>query len=138
VATRKLNNTNARSYSRVSKIYIDGEWVDPVTPATLDVINPTTEEPFATISMGSAADVDNAVVAAKMAFESFSNATVQERIEMLSAILDEYGKRYDDIAAAISTDVATVLAIHVIIFGHACNIWSEGLAAVVCSHSELR
>ncbi|MFT6642956.1 MAG: aldehyde dehydrogenase (NAD+), partial [Patiriisocius sp.] len=43
------------------KFYINGEWVDPVTPATLDVINPTTEEPFARISMGSAADVDKAV-----------------------------------------------------------------------------
>jgi len=87
------------------KFYIDGEWVDPVTPATLDVINPTTEEPFATISMGSAADVDKAVAAAKTAFESYSKTTVQERMEMLGAILGEYAKRYDEIAAAISTEM---------------------------------
>jgi aldehyde dehydrogenase (NAD+) len=87
------------------KFYIDGEWADPATPATLDVINPTTEEPFARISMGSAADVDKAVAAAKAAFESYSKTTVQERIELLGAILGEYAKRYDEIAAAISTEM---------------------------------
>jgi aldehyde dehydrogenase (NAD+) len=45
------------------KFYINGAWVDPVTPATLDVINPATEEAYTRISMGSAADVDRAVVA---------------------------------------------------------------------------
>ncbi|MFT6433308.1 MAG: aldehyde dehydrogenase (NAD+) [Candidatus Azotimanducaceae bacterium] len=87
------------------KFYIDGEWVSPVTPATLDVINPTSEESFARISMGSAADVDKAVAAAKAAFESYSKTTVQERIELLGAILGEYAKRYDEIAAAISTEM---------------------------------
>ena len=87
------------------KFYIDGEWVDPATPATLDVINPTTEAPFATISMGSAADVEKAVAAAKTAFESFSKTSVQERMELLGAILGEYTKRYDEIAAAIATEM---------------------------------
>ncbi len=87
------------------KFYIDGEWVDPATPATLDVINPTTEAPFATISMGSATDVEKAVAAAKTAFESFSKTSVQERMELLGAILGEYTKRYDEIAAAISTEM---------------------------------
>jgi len=87
------------------KFYINGEWVDPVTPSTLDVINPTTEEPFATISMGSPADVDKAVAAAKAAFESYSRTTVAERIELLGSILAEYTKRYDDIANAISTEM---------------------------------
>ncbi|MEJ6517437.1 MAG: aldehyde dehydrogenase family protein [Pseudomonadales bacterium] len=87
------------------KFYINGEWVDPATPKTLDVINPTTEEAFATISMGSAADVDKAVAAATAAFESFSTTTVAERVELFGAILAEYGKRYDEIAAAISTEM---------------------------------
>ena len=87
------------------KFYINGEWVDPVTPATLDVINPTTEEPFATISMGSAADVDKAVAAANTAFESFSQTSVAERVELITAILAEYAKRYDDIATTISTEM---------------------------------
>ena len=87
------------------KFYINGEWVDPVTPATLDVINPTTEEAFATISMGSAADVNKAVAAAKEAFESFSRTTVAERVELFGAILGEYTKRYDEIAQIISTEM---------------------------------
>lgn len=87
------------------KFYINGEWVDPVTPATLDVINPTTEEAFARISMGSAADVDKAVAAATAAFESYSQTTVAERVELFGAILAEYTKRYDDIAQVISTEM---------------------------------
>jgi len=87
------------------KFYINGEWVDPVTPSTLDVINPTTEEPFATISMGSAEDVNKAVAAAKAAFDSFSQTTVAERVELIGSILAEYQKRYDDIAQAISTEM---------------------------------
>tara|TARA_B100000497_G_scaffold100851_1_gene114479 strand:- start:1693 stop:3120 length:1428 start_codon:yes stop_codon:yes gene_type:complete len=89
------------------KFYIDGEWVDPTTPATLDVINPATEQAFATISMGNAADVNKAVAAAKSAFTSFSNTTVEQRIDLLAAILDEYGKRYDDIASTISTEMGS-------------------------------
>jgi aldehyde dehydrogenase (NAD+) len=87
------------------QFYINGEWVDPVTPETLDVINPATEEPFATISMGSAADVNKAVAAANAAFESFSRTSVAERVELLGAILAEYGKRYEEIAQAISTEM---------------------------------
>ena len=52
------------------RFYIDGAWVDPVTPKTLDVINPANEEAFARISLGSAADVDKAVKAAQKAFEA--------------------------------------------------------------------
>ena len=42
------------------QFYIDGKWVDPVTPKTIDVINPANEEAFARISLGSRADVDKA------------------------------------------------------------------------------
>lgn len=87
------------------KFYIDGEWVDPVAPATLDVINPTTEEPFARISMGGEADVNKAVAAAKAAFDSFSQTTVAERVELFGAILAEYDKRKGDVAQVISTEM---------------------------------
>ncbi len=87
------------------QFYINGEWVDPSTPATLEVINPATEEPFAKISMGSSADVDKAVAAATTAFKSYSTTTVKERAELLAAILAEYAKRYDEIAQVISTEM---------------------------------
>ena len=87
------------------KFYINGEWVDPVKSNPLEVINPATEEPFATISMGSTADVDKAVAAAKAAFGSFSRTTPAERAELIGNILAEYKKRYDDIAQTISTEM---------------------------------
>ena len=55
--------------SNRQKFYINGEWVEPSTSETLDVINPATEEPIDAIAMGGAADVDKAVAAAKAAFE---------------------------------------------------------------------
>ncbi len=87
------------------KFYINGQWVDPAQPKTLDVINPANEEPFARISMGSAADVDKAVAAAKAAFPKFSATSKQERIELLQSIMAVYQKRYADIAAAITEEM---------------------------------
>ena len=57
------------------QFYIDGQWVDPVEPRTLDVVNPATEEIYGRISLGSAADVDRAVGAAARAFESYSQTS---------------------------------------------------------------
>lgn len=87
------------------KFYIDGKWVDPTTPKTLDVINPATEEAVARISMGSAADVNKAVAAAKAAFPKFSTTSKKERIELLEAIIEAYKKRYPEIAAAITSEM---------------------------------
>ena len=87
------------------QFYIDGKWVDPVEPRTLDVINPATEEVYGRISIGSAADVDKAVVAAARAFESYSQTTREERVDLLSSILDVFKKRYDDIADAIMNEM---------------------------------
>ena len=87
------------------QFYINGAWVDPVTPKTLDVINPATEEPIGKISMGSAADVDKAVEAARAAFDSFSQTSREERLELLNRIVEVYKKRYSDMAAAISQEM---------------------------------
>ena len=87
------------------QFYIDGKWVDPIEPKTLDVINPANEEVCGRISIGSAADVDVAVAAAKRAFETFSQTSREERLDLLQAILDEYLKRFDDIAEAIMDEM---------------------------------
>ncbi|KAA1194103.1 aldehyde dehydrogenase family protein [Pseudohalioglobus sediminis] len=87
------------------KFYINGQWVDPVTPQELEVINPATEEACAVISMGSEADVDLAVAAAKTAFESYGRTSRQERIELLEACVAAYQKRYNDIAEAIREEM---------------------------------
>ncbi len=87
------------------KFYINGAWVDSITPKTLDVINPATEGVAGRISLGSAADVDLAVKAARTAFESFSRTSRAERVELLERIVEEYKKRYADMAAAITEEM---------------------------------
>lgn len=87
------------------QFYINGQWVDPVTPRTLDVINPATEAVAGRISMGSAADVDAAAQAARAAFASYSRTSVAERIALLERVIAEYQKRYADMAAAITEEM---------------------------------
>ena len=89
----------------LSQFYINGKWVDPVKPETLDVINPATEESVGQISVGSAQDVDVAVTAARQAFNSFSKTSVNERVELLTEIRNVYKKRFDEIAHAIMTEM---------------------------------
>src|SRR3954464_831078 len=88
-----------------TKFYIDGAWVDPAAPKTLDVINPATEEVAGVISMGSEADVDRAVRAARQAFETYSQTSREERIDILERIIAEYQKRFEDMAKAITEEM---------------------------------
>jgi len=92
------------------KFYIDGAWVDPVVPATLDVIDPSTEEAFTRISVGSKADVDRAVTAAKAAFATFSQTSKEERLALLNRVLDIYNERYEDIAQAVSREMGAPIS----------------------------
>jgi aldehyde dehydrogenase (NAD+) len=96
--------------SNNTKFYIDGAWVDPIEKRLLDVEDPSTEAVFTQIAIGSAADVDRAVAAAKRAFATFSRTRVAERRALLARIIEEYNKRYDDIAAAVSQEMGAPLA----------------------------
>ncbi len=87
------------------KFYIDGRWVEPVEPKEFTVINPATEAPAGVISLGSAADVDRAVAAARRAFESFAETSREERRALLQRILAIYKQRYQDIADAIREEM---------------------------------
>ena len=93
------------------KFYIGGQWVDPATPKSIDVIDPATERPAGRISMGSAADVDRAVQAARKAFASYSRTSVDERVALLERVIAEYKKRYADIAAAITEEMGAPVAL---------------------------
>ena len=87
------------------KFYIDGEWVDPVEPKTLDVDNPTTEQVSGKIAIGAAADVDKAVKAARKAFATWSVSSREERLDLLQAIQAEYQKRSADLGEAVSEEM---------------------------------
>ena len=87
------------------KFYIDGQWVEPVKATEFEVINPATEEVAGVISMGTAADVDRAVAAARRAFDSFSQTSGDDRRGLLEKILAVYKKRYVDVANAIRDEM---------------------------------
>ncbi len=87
------------------KFYIDGQWVDPVQLETLDVDNPTTEQVSGRIAVGSVADVDKAVEAARKAFTTWSQTSREERLELLASILAEYRKRASDLAEAVTEEM---------------------------------
>src|ERR1700677_5146409 len=93
------------------KFYIDGAWVDPVQTKTLDVENPATEEVCGRIAVGSAADVDKAVAAARKAFPSWSRTTREERVAVLERIVVEYQKRAGDLAAAVTEEMGAPAAL---------------------------
>ena len=87
------------------KFYIDGAWVEPSDPKPFDVINPANEQVIGQIMMGNKDDVNKAVAAAKRAFPSFSQTSVQERLELLDAIIAAYGARMDEVAETISAEM---------------------------------
>jgi len=87
------------------KFYIDGAWVEPTDPKPFDVINPANEQVIGQIMMGNEADVNKAVAAARKAFESFSRTSVQERLELLDAIIAAYQNRIGEVAATITSEM---------------------------------
>ncbi|BBY06475.1 aldehyde dehydrogenase family protein [Mycobacterium noviomagense] len=87
------------------KFYIDGQWVDPVRPNPFDIENPATQQITGKISLGSAADVDVAVNAARRAFATWSQSSREERLDLLQAILAEYQRRADDLAGAVTEEM---------------------------------
>ncbi len=92
------------------QFYIDGDWVEPASQKRLDVIDPSTEEAFTQIALGSIPDVDRAVAAARAAFPAFSRTSKAERLDLLRSILAEYLKRLDDVAEATTREMGATLA----------------------------
>ncbi len=85
--------------------YIDGKWVEPSSQNDLEVIDPSNEEPFAVISLGTKADTDAAVAAARKAFDGWSQTSKEERLGYLKKIADVYERRNDEMGAAISQEM---------------------------------
>jgi len=87
------------------KFYINGKWIKPLKPKDFEVINPSNEEPFAVISLGSKDDTDVAVNAAKKAFFKWKETSKEERIKLLEKLLSVYKKRFNEMAEAISMEM---------------------------------
>jgi aldehyde dehydrogenase (NAD+) len=93
------------------QFYIDGKWVNPAEDHDFSVINPATEEPIATISLGSSADVDHAVAAAKRAFESYSETSPDARLALLRRIIDVYQSKAAEMAETISREMGAPISL---------------------------
>jgi aldehyde dehydrogenase (NAD+) len=93
------------------KFYIDGKWVDPTERRDFTVINPANEEPIATISFGSGADVDGAVAAAKRAFASYSEVSVEDRLALLRRIIEVYKSKMEEMATTISQEMGAPISL---------------------------
>ena len=94
-----------------TKFYINGSWVEPTANNTLAVENPATLEQCATIAIGNDSDVDTAVAAAKAAFETFSQTSVEERAALLDKIAEIYMARIGDIAEAIREEMGAPISL---------------------------
>lgn len=94
-----------------NKFYINGSWVEPAGRKTLDVINPATEEAFASISLGTAADVDAAAKAARAAFPAWSQSTIEQRLAVIKNIIAGLKARGDEMATAISNEMGAPMGL---------------------------
>jgi aldehyde dehydrogenase (NAD+) len=104
---RQLCRLNERELHVLDKrkFYINGHWVNPAVAHDFEVLNPATEKPVAIISMGTAADIDRAVSAAKMAFASYCDTSVEHRLALLEKLLAIYKRRYEEMAQTISLEM---------------------------------
>ncbi|WP_299694244.1 aldehyde dehydrogenase family protein [uncultured Tateyamaria sp.] len=85
--------------------YINGQWVDPIAGTDHHVIDPSTEEPCAVISLGGAADAEAAIAAAKAAFPAWMQTDPAERIALVEKLIAVYEARAEDLAQAMSSEM---------------------------------
>ncbi|MFK0335213.1 aldehyde dehydrogenase family protein [Rhizobium sp. NPDC090275] len=95
------------------KFYIGGRWVEPAEPRQIDLINPATEEVYATLAMGSASDVDRAVAAARSAFPAFASSSKADRIALFRRIINAFKEREADLSEAISRELGAPRSVNV-------------------------
>jgi len=93
------------SIENAGKFFIGGAWVAPLGGTTLPVISPATETKICDVAIGTPADLDRAVAAARTAFESYSQTSVEDRIALLERIIASYKTRFSDMGRVISEDM---------------------------------
>ncbi|WOH80404.1 aldehyde dehydrogenase family protein [Bradyrhizobium sp. BEA-2-5] len=92
------------------QFYIDGAWINPAFPKTMVTVNPATAEEMYKLALGSKADIDKAVIAARRAFATFSQSTREQRMGLLANIIEIYKGRVKEIGEAISDEMGAPLA----------------------------
>jgi aldehyde dehydrogenase (NAD+) len=114
------------------KNYIDGAWVDSIGGKRHEVISPSTEEVCTEITLGTTADVDAAVAAAKKAFKTYSQTSREDRVALLERIVEEYKKRIPDLARSMATEMGAPLS-----FGQTAQV-GAGIGALIGTIAALK
>ena len=116
----------------IGRFYINGAWVTPRSTATHQLINPADESVIAAIPMAGVEDVNDAVAAARDAFETYAMTSREERLDLLAKLLDLYNAAYDELADLMVREMGTTRA-----FSHAAQA-SVGTAHLEAAIAALR
>ena len=91
--------------ANMTKFYINGAWVEPISSVRIGVENPATEEIICQMALGNDADADRAIMAARAAFDGWTVTPAAQRIALLKRILEIYNARAEDFAAAMTMEM---------------------------------
>ena len=91
----------------LKNFYINGEWVAPLSSDSMPILNPATQKRIGTLPLGNKSDVDRAVSAAQSAFESFSQTSKADRLELLKRVKEITEKRFEELAQAMCNEMGT-------------------------------
>jgi aldehyde dehydrogenase (NAD+) len=91
--------------ANITKFYVNGQWVEPMSRNRMGVENPATEEIVCDVALGNHADVDAAIMAARAAFAAWTVRPPAERVAIVKRILEIYNERYEDFAQVMSTEM---------------------------------
>jgi aldehyde dehydrogenase (NAD+) len=91
--------------------YIDGEWVKPLGGESLEVIDPSTERAIGAITLGTRADLDRAVAAARHAFTSYAQWSREDRLELLAAIIEGYHQQSEALVERVHREMGAPLSL---------------------------
>ena len=89
------------------RLYIDGSWVEPNGEGAIEVVNPATEKVIGSVPIGSESDANAAVEAARAAFSSWSESTIEERADYLNRLSSALKERGEEMAELITSEVGT-------------------------------
>ncbi|MBI6617973.1 aldehyde dehydrogenase family protein [Pseudomonas corrugata] len=107
--TTQSSNRYSVDLQTAHLFYVNGGWSAPVSPASLPVVNPATEEVVAQVASGSAEDVDQAVAAARAAFADWSATSTAQRARVLGKIHELILERKEAFAQAISVEMGAAI-----------------------------
>jgi len=101
---------SAAALARTGQFYIDGRWVKPLQARSFELVDPATEQAIGTLALGTAADVDLAVQAARKAGTAFAETTVVQRVQLLRDIVRIYLRRSEEFAEAMRIEMGAPIS----------------------------